>query len=260
MAKQKTREDVKKQLIKRCLEKGLGKKRFKWLSDYNHQMLIPKATLIVDNYVFRLRYAKQFETPFVEDQPNVDKVDMSRIQMDEFELETGQNQLCLNMFLMLSPGNKANGGRRFWMEDKEKDAEVKLDKYELIDLAATRIKASRLEELKACLHVLTGYDTMKMQGSELKLSLRRMAEEDPQMILDAFNDERSVVKYQYHTAVTIGYLVINTEGTILKWSGSDKPILSIPLGDKMADHFADLALSARGKSVYEALVDKLQNN
>lgn len=258
MAKIKTREEVKKMLIKKCFDQGLGKKRFKWLSDYNHQMLVPKATLIVDNHVFRLRYARQFETPFEEDQPKDVKVSMARIQMDEFELETGQQEICLNMFLMLSPGNVANGGKRYWMEDKEKEAEDKLNQFDLIDKAVDYVKGARIEELKAALHVLTGYDTMKMQSSELRLSLRQMSEQEPKMVIDAFEDKRTLVKYQYHTAIIIGYLVINNEGTILRWSGNEKPILSVPLGENMSDEFAEFALSARGKSTYEALVDRLK--
>lgn len=254
----KTREEVKKELLDKCLTVGVGRRPFKWVCKNMIEMLKPKATIVIDNYVFRLRYCEQFDTPFEEDQPEGLDVRLSRITMEDYELDTSVNQIGLNMFLMLNPLNEANGGEKFRLEDKKKEAEEALTTYELIDNAVLAIREANLEMAKAALHIITGWDTIDMGNSEIRLELRKQSEITPELVIRAFKDDTTAIKFKYFTAKRLGYLATNEEETTLRWGGTDKIFFTIPAGQDMAERFADYCLSDKGRPVLATLDEKLK--
>lgn len=255
--KAKTREEIKAELMDKCFAAGVGKKPLKWISKHMYEMLRPKCHLVIDNHIFRLRYVKEFDTPFEEDQPEGD-VRLDRINIDEYELETGASDLALNMFLMLNPLNEENGGKRYRLENKKKEAEDALTNYELIDNAIAKIRDSNLEQIKAALHVITGWDTIDMGSSEVRLELRKQVETIPEVVIRAFEDETTEIKFKFFTAKRLGYLVSNNEETTLKWGGTEKIFFTIPMGQNLAEQFANHCLSEKGKPILAALNEKLK--
>ena len=255
----KSREDIKRDLVKYCKENLPEGENITWISENNYEMISPKCTIKRNGYVFRLRYSPLFDTPFEEDQPKDVDVKLSRINMDECELTTPAADICLYRFLMLNPSNKANGGKRFRLQNLEKEAEVAYDFYEILDKAAIKIRESELEEAKAAYSVISGLFTMDMSGSEVRLALRKIADKEPQKVLDAYENETTIIKYRYLSALRLGYLSLNETETALKWSGSDRPFLTIVAGESMSDRFSAYCLSERGREVYQTLCDKLKN-
>lgn len=257
--KQRTREEIKKELIDKCLSEGVGKKGFKFISRNMNEMLRPKCHLVIDNHIFKLRYVRDLESPFEEDQPADVPVTLERICIDDYELETSVTDVALNMFLMLSPSNEANGGRRYRLENKEKEAQEVLNNYELLDSAAERIRNSNIEECKAALHVLTGENTVDYPVSSVKLELRQYADRNANAVINAFNDETTLIRYKYYVAKRLGYLIINDDETMVKWRDNNKVILTVQQGKILSFEFAKFCLSEEGKQFLIALDDKLLN-
>lgn len=256
--KNKTREEVKKELLDKCISQGVGRRPFKWIAENMYEMLNPKCRIVIDNFVFKLRFVKEYDTPFEEDQPEDADVTLSRINIEEYELETSPQDVALNMYLMLNPLNQSNGGSKYRLEDKKKEAEEALSNYELVDAAAEKIRNADLELAKAALHVLNGWDTIDMGSSEVRLELRKQAEYSPELVTKAFDDEKTAIKFKLFTCKRLGYLVVNDEDTTIRWGGSDKVFFTVPVGTNMAERFADYCLSDKGKSVLATMDEKLK--
>ena len=255
--KQKTREEVKADLLKKCRLTFADKDLYRWLSTNANEMLSPKCVINVDNHIFRLRYLDNYDTPFEEEQPTNLPVRLKRINILDNELTTSSKEQALNMFLLLNPANIDNGGNRYRLENREKESAQVLQNYELKDEAANKIRTSDLEDAKAALFVLTAKDTMSLSSSEIRLELRNIVEYNPQNVIDAFNDEKTAIKFKYFTAIKLGYLVTNLDETTLRWDSSNKIFFTVPLGENMADNFAEFCLSNKGKEVLELLYEKL---
>lgn len=255
--KAKTREEIKAELLDKCFAAGVGKKPFKWISKYMYDMLRPKCHIIIDNHIFRLRYVEEYDSPFEEDQPE-GEVRLSRINIEEYELNTSANALALNMFMMLNPLKEGNGGDRYRLEDKKKEAEQALINYEFIDNAIAIVRDANLEHAKAALHVITGWDTIDMGSSEVRLELRKHVELIPNQVISAFEDETTEIKYKFFTAKRLGHLIPNDDSTTLRWGDSNKVFLTVPIGQDMANRFAIFCLSEKGKQTLAILNEKLK--
>lgn len=254
----KSREDVKRELLKECRNNTPKADNLLWISDNNYEMINPKCVIHKDGYTFRLRYAPIFDTPFEEDQPSDITIKLRRLNIEQCELLTSAEDVCLTAFLMLNPANKTNGGKRFKLNDSEKEAKIQYDFYDILDKAAVMIREADLEQAKAAYSVMSGLHTLDMFGSEVRLGLRKIADEKPQEVIDAFADERTVIKYKYMSALRLQYLDVNDNETAVRWTGSDRPFLTIVAGTSMKDKFADYCLTADGKEVYEVLCEKLK--
>jgi len=254
----KTRSAVKTELKKKIAETIRNKTNFTWKTNSMYQMLNPKCTIVKDNYVFKLRYSSQFDSPFEEDQKTSDPVRLHRINMDEYELFTTNKDVSLNMFLTLNPGNVANGGSRFWLEDKEMEAEVELKKYETIDAFVHLINKSTEDKLKAVYLVITGKTPDGIGLSKIKLDIRKLGEGDPDRISKIFSDKTTEIKYKIHIAKVLGYLKTNSSNTEIRWNGSTDPIVSVPFGENTSNKLAEFCLSEEGESVMQALNERLK--
>lgn len=255
--KEKSRATIKAELKAKCFDAGVGTKGFKFISKNMYEMLRPKCTLVVGRHVFKLRYVQDMDSPFEEDQPTDTELTIGTINIDDYALVTSPSQVALNMFMMLNSACEQNGGTRYKLEDKAREAKIEYDSFELIDKASDLIRNSGELEAKAALHVLTGVNTLEDSVMSVRLTLRKMANANPSPIVSAFDDSKTVIKYKFNAARYLGHLLVDDAETSVRWAGNGNLILQGGLGKSISDEFALFCLTQEGKAVLDAIDDKL---
>lgn len=258
MAKKvKSKETVKEEMMREYRAAFDRKKEIVWRSDMNYQMIAPKCTIVRDNYVFRLRYTPNSDTCFEDDQPVGLPVRLSRIQIEDCVLITNPSEVALNMFMFFANGNKANGGNRYWLEDKEGDAAKELAKLELETEVVSQVMGLTLTDLRAAIYVLTGARTKDMQLSEARLKLVDSARKEPVYVKQVINDKHTILKYKFYLGQEKGLFHIYAEDTRVRWTDSDIDIFTNPKKISLDIRFAEACMEPGGSKIVELLDQKL---
>lgn len=92
--------------------------------------------------------------------------------------------------------------------------------------------------------------------SLLRLAIKRMAESNPQMVLNALNDPHQSTKEAYIVAKQLGVLR-NDAGTV-KWE-SGNTITLIPTGVDELDHMVKFFSDGQGVAVFETMREAIEN-
>ena len=246
---------AKEKLIKSCEGAGCGKEVlvFKTNGRIRNLILKPESTIVVDDFVFNLRYSPKFDTPFVEDQDDSDSVVMKHIHI-EGVLRVRPSERALAMFLFLNPQN-AKGGQ-YMLEDKKKKEEENIASMDLLFDVFEKIKTSQIEELRACYNVITGYDPTGMSSRTLRSDLYNVAKSSPKRVFDAFNDEKTLIKFKLFSAIKEGHIIIDRDRLNLSWKGGNNIINVLP-GEDVFNAFAQLCMSENGMQTLEILNKRL---
>lgn len=142
------------------------------------------------------------------------------------------------------------------MEDKKKEEEENIASMELFSDVFEKIKTAQIEELNACYNVVTGYDPTGMSSRTLRSDLYTVARNYPKKVLDAFNDERTLIKFKLFAAIKEGHIVMDRDRLNLSWKGGNNIINVLP-GEDVFNAFAQLCLSENGVQTLEILNKRL---
>jgi hypothetical protein len=255
------RNKIKKELLEMCKANGAGKKTLRFSAPKRWSITEkPTSLLKYKGYTFKMRYAPEFETPFYEDQdPNAEPI-LNIILFEDYELYVSNSDKTLASYLMLHPHCDMMGGKWYGIENKEKEAEDELIFMEKEEQARNKARTEGLETVQAVYDVLTGRSASSVTPSEIRVTIIKLAKENPDVVLEAFGDEKTIIKYKYKSAVELGHIYTTNQDTVLKWKDSNGTILNIPAGASMPDEFAKFCLSDdKGNDVLEALQKKLAN-
>lgn len=233
----KTRDAIKKELVENCKKLGYLKKPLVFTCERQFQTISPKCQIIVDSEIFNLRYCKKYNSIFEDEQPVEDNVVLEQISIDDFVLMTRPNDIMLKMYLLLNPANKGNGGVLYRLEDKEKEAKAEYDIFEKKDTAVKLIRDSDITNCKAALFVITKSDVLDMESIECRLSLRKLADNNPDLVINAFEREDTKIIYRYRTLVRLGHIIENSDS--IEW-GTGEVISQIMYGQNACDIFVAL--------------------
>lgn len=211
--------------------------------------------------VYRLRYSSRDKSPFIEDQPN--QVEVDHIIFDNSIKVADKGDPCLQLYLLMHPGNTLNGGREFHLVNEEKDAQAELDALEVRDNAIDLIKNESDDEiLRAVIsymkHVNYG-QLEKLETSRLRLMLRREAEDMPAEVIDAFNSEITEIVSNYNIAKKLELILYNPVTGEISWNNGPKILPVAPGQFDIEEFYKFVKTSAQGKKVYETIKEKLNS-
>lgn len=246
---------AKKKLIERCESAGCGKETLVFRTNRRTRNLIikPVATALVDGFVFNLRYSPRFDSPFEDDQDDTAATGLRHIHLEE-SLRVRPTQRALAMFLFLNPLNGANG--QYHAEDKKQEEDENICSMDTDFAVLDRIRSAQIEELRACYNVVTGGDPSGMSSRTLRSDLYILARKSPKKVLDAFEDEKTLIKFKLFAAIKEGYVVVSPDRTSLSWKGGNS-IVNVMPGEDVYNAFAQLCMGENGVETLEILNKRL---
>ena len=228
------REEAINKLLIKVDQNRIGKNLvYKIVGDaYKRHLHLQSRTLIYkDGKQFQLRYVKNYDTPFVEQQEG--EVEIGNVDFEN-QLISLSDDICLFRFLQLHPDNIENGGKLFKLVNKKADAEAELEMYEITDNAKDWVKSLGEKEMKAVAKYLTdiSIDAINMLTKpQLKLVLMKECDARPKKVLEVKDDPRVQTSYLYHLAIASGLLSFNSDSGKLKNKNSGREIVVIPAGE-----------------------------
>lgn len=249
------KQAVKQKLIEKCESAGCGKEALVFMTNKRTRNLIikPETTIVADGFVFNLRYSPRFDSPFEDDQDETGSSGLRHIHIEE-SLRVRPNQRALAMFLFLNPMNSQHG--QYVMVDKKQEEEENISLMDTDFAILDKIRSSQIEELRACYNVVTGMDPSGMSSRTLRSDLYILARKSPKKILEAFEDEKTLIKFKLFAAIKEGYIVISTDRLSLSWKGGNS-IVNVMPGEDVYNAFAQLCMSENGVETLEILNKRL---
>lgn len=200
-----------------------------------------------------LRYARNQPTPFQDEQDS--NVILEPIIFDDGMLVVDKQNTALQWFLHLTPDN----GKLFEEVDKEKDAEVDVERLDMEAEAILQAKTMPIEQMESIARAYLGINPSKMTSAELKRDIRLFARNEPDVFLSALSDPdlnlgSEVMKYFEQEILAF------RKGQKEVWfnlPSNKKKMLDVPQGQNPYEACADYFRTDKGIEVMTALDDYL---
>lgn len=205
------------------------------------------------NIVREIRYCPNEPSPWRDEQS--ESATRKSIIFQEGRLFVNHNQPNLLEYMLLHPGNTANGGSLFGAVNKEKKAEIKVDKEFMMADAITMVRDKDMDELLS-VAVAASID-IDRPVSEIKHDLLVYAKRNPENFIKSFDNPSVTMKTKVLMAAK--YQVIKTTESGIYWTDSGKQILSVPAGKNPVDVFVRYCLTESAVPVVEEM-DKHMGN
>ena len=157
-------------------------------------------------------------------------------------------------FMDTHPENKANGGTLFELVNKEKKAEVEVEKEFLVADAVMMIRNKDLDELLG-VAVALAIDVDR-PVNEIKHDLLVFAKKSPQKFIESFDNP--VVEMKTKLKMAEKYQIIKLSSDGVKWYDTNKLIVSVPAGKDPLDVFVRYCLTEAAAPIVEE-IDKQMN-
>lgn len=174
-----------------------------------------------------LRYARNQKSPF-EDEQDGNVVLEPVIFIDGF-LNVPKDNPILQRFLYYHPLN----GKYFAEDNKEKDAEVELEKLNVEADALSEARHLTVEQLETVGRVLLGRDVTKITTSELRRDVIVSAKKDPKSFLNILKDPELQLQAKTQQFFDNKLLTFrnNNKELWLNLPNSKRKLMLVPFGD-----------------------------
>lgn len=255
--------EIIEELKDRCRKLIKKKELFSFLPEEGASTLMIKAMakLEVEGYVIRLRYNDIFDTPFMDEQDMTTEVKSKAIIIEEEEdnIPIHRSEVCKLMYMLLHPANQENGafvGNRqtFYLQDLAKNAEEEYDMFELQEEARKLIRELDSDQVSAAYYLLNQAMPVGLENKQIRMNLIKISNDDPEAVLDAFEDEKTQIIFRLRSALDLGHVYLNGNNTELYWKRGNGKIITIPSGTEMDDEFANFVMTSKqGREVYERI-------
>ena len=160
----------------------------------------------------------------------------------------------LRLFLEKHPYNQANGGNKFRLVDKKKDAEIELAKEFLLTEAVAMVRDKDINELLP-VAMFFGIN-INASVSDIRFNLLRIAKSKTQEFIESFDSPQVRARSVIQQAAD--YQIINLAKDAVKWFDSNSMIVSVPVGQSPLDVMARFCLTEKGASVLSTLEERLE--
>ena len=160
----------------------------------------------------------------------------------------------LQRFLELHPGNMANGGSLFYMEDNSAKIEQTVDDEFLIHDAVTLLRSKDLDELMA-VAISFSIDTDR-PASEIKHDLLIKAKASPQSFIDSFDNPVVTMKAKLRQAEKMQ--IVKLDEDAIRWYDTNKVIIIVPPGKDPMDIFVRYCLTEAGSAIVSQIDKELE--
>jgi len=225
---------------------GVGEKNITFQmtgSRVQNYFLKPKATLRYNNRMYRLRYSKSLDTPFVDLQPeNLEggDIELNYIRWENGLITAKRDDICLQKYLLVHPYSEVVGGSKFKVLEQEVEDKNYLDLDERRDDLKRDIKAASEEKIRASYAAL--FSPAKAQREDVNTLIKdiiMLLNNNPtevDRVEDTIHDSKTFIKYKYHKLKQLGY--IEMKYNKIMWSDSKGVIVKVPKGETPSEVFA----------------------
>ena len=198
-----------------------------------------------------IRYCPGESSIFVEDQ-HKDAIKKS-VVFESGRLFVPANKPNLMEYLDTHPDNKANGGNKFYLVDKDKDSSEKVqtafDEHDAVSL----IKEKDFDEL---IEIATAYGIgVDRKANEIKHDLIIQAKANPKAFIASFDSPEMKIKAKVRLAHKQG--IIKFDKRAIKWSDTGRVILTIPAGKKHIEMAVGFFMTDDGAEVLNEIGKQL---
>ena len=169
-------------------------------------------------------------------------------------LAVPHNQPNLSDFLMMHPGNIANGGADFKLVDNSKDSQEEIDKEFLVHDAVALVRTKDGDEILSVAIALGVNIEQKM--IDIRRELLREAKANPEGFIKMFDDPRVKTRSAVIQANDFQILAAKPDGVY--WFDSGRLIISVPAGQDPIDIMVRFCLTEKGANVYDEIVSRLE--
>lgn len=164
------------------------------------------------------------------------------------------DQPNLYEFLLKHPGNFANGGNEFYMEDNSSKIEKTVVDEFLIHDAVSLLRSKDIDELMA-VAISFSIDTDR-PVNEIKHDLLIKAKASPQSFIDSFDNPVVAMKAKLRQAEKMQIVKLSEDA--IRWYDTNNIIIIVPPGKDPMDIFVRYCLTEGGTAVV-AQIDKELN-
>lgn len=164
------------------------------------------------------------------------------------------DQPNLRTYLNTHPGNQANGGKEFYLVNKQQKAKIDVDKEFLLADAVMMIRQKPFEDLLAVAAAM-GVNVDR-EASEIKHDLLMIAKKSPESFIKSFDNPEVTMKAKIRMASKYGIINLGKSG--VRWTDTNKLIVSVPAGKDPLDIMLRFCLTEAGTPTVEELDRQLQ--
>lgn len=218
-------------------------------------MMHQKGTTIYDkqkDVVREIRYCPNEHSIFRDEQS--DNAVRKSVIFTDGVLFVRPDQPNLRAFMQAHPDNKANGGKRFYLVDKQQKAKVDVDKEFLQADAIMMIRQKPFEDLLAVAAAM-GVNVDR-EASEIKHDLLMIAKKNPENFIKSFDNPEVTMKAKIRMASKYGIINLGKSG--VRWTDTNNLIVSVPAGKDPLDVMLRFCLTEAGTPTVEELDRQLQ--
>ena len=205
----------------------------------------------------KVRYSDQFDSIFVDEQDDGgEPVKLERIPLSA--TNTLHDPL-LRDYLLLHP----DYGRKFYLVDKEGDAQRDLEKIDKFDSVWDEVRKLEDHQLRALTMMLIPSmaisEINKALPSRLRLMLREIASKNPEDVKDVLQDPILNTIYLYHMGVALDIIKFSPKREAVLWTDSGQELCKVPVNKDPGLHTARQLLTDEYLKAKELLESKLND-
>lgn len=205
-----------------------------------------------------LRYAKNQKSPFVDEQD--DNAILESIVFVDGELNVPKQNVQLQEFLALHPGNMSNGGTTFFEYNPEEVAAKNIEALNREVDALILAKTLDLNKMLSIGRVYLSGNVDAMSTAELKRDILLFAKGSPAEFMEAANDPELELDNIAARAIAEEFVIVK-QGKDIYYNLRDnkKKILTIPFGELPVNALAKWLHSEAGETFYTYLKKEFES-
>lgn len=197
-----------------------------------------------------LRYSRNQESIFVDEQEG--EVAIEPILIEDGALFVPRTNPMLQQFMQLHP----DFNNKWEILDKSVDAQVELDREDLIDKATDMYKELTYDQIELIARVDLKKKVMRMESSEVRRDVRRFLRENPEGFMACVDNTDTELKGVAGRAFDEKFLTLRSNGTQV-WINvpdhSRTKVMDIPKGEDAVAVVSAHLLLPRGSELLEKL-------
>lgn len=204
-----------------------------------------------------LRYATN-QRSFYEDEQKGEVV-LAQVWFDEGQLTIQKTNPTLRKFMEIHPDNVANGGSKFYKEDKSAVAKSQEEQLDRAFEAETLARSISFDKMVAIHRSAVGETkSSQAESSEIKRDIKVWAKNDPEWFLQQVDSEEVESNNDIERILEAKLIQLRATGVFWQLDDNKKRMISIPHGktprEAVEDYFHD---GGEGTEAYKLLLSMI---
>lgn len=202
--------------------------------------------------VREIRYCENEPSVFADEQSA--NAIRSQIVFKEGLLVVPPAKANLQDYLVLHPGNKANGGSTFTIINNEAKATIELDQEFLLLDAVSIVRDKSIDELlPVCMYLNID---VNQRNNEIRRELLLEAKGNPKAFIELMDNP--YVRSMSAVKQAVDYNILKSKEDGMYWMDSGRLITATPVGQDSVTVMTRFCLTEKGAPVYEEIVTRLE--